>query len=657
MAAIHPIGMHKLRLPPPTSAATPYEASRLSAEVSVESVQVALANVLACESFAKSPKHRCFLEYVVGEALAGRDSNLKEYTVGIEVFGRPDSFDSRDDPIVRVTASRVRAKLKAYFENEGKDAPLVIELPRGSYVPVFQPRSGPAKSPSKHHILAWSSTTWRPVSLTLGTLLSMLVVGAWVLNRRPVVGIASAVSSTGIGAVPAIAVLPFVNVGPDPGADHSARWLTAGVADVLRNVDSGLGSLVPYTGEAPGHVGAEIQNRGAEKVLQGWVWQDKEHARVTVQLIDLRSGYHIWSDVYECAPKDIFGLQQTIANGIVGALRSQHEAANHQERFLAGQAVSLEARNLYLDGLYQMQHSTKSALIRAIDYFQKSAVISPRFSQAYSHLSEAYAALVRSDFIPSSDGLAKAESAAEKALEIDRDSAHAHASMALVRSLNWQWRLAAKEFMQAIQLDPDDPTLREEYAMNCLLPTGRFNEALEELQKAQTLDPSSSSIEVSMGRFYYFSGNSDQAIDHCRKGLDLQPASREARYCLGSAFEQKAMYLQAIEILNGITDSTQDTEIISLSGHISGLGGRVREARASLSELDHLAGQRNVSSYDKALVYLGLNDTGEALRYMEKAYEERDPGLAYLAISPTWKHVRTEPRFAAIVAKISLPAV
>jgi TolB-like protein/tetratricopeptide (TPR) repeat protein len=632
-------------------------------EVAAESVQAALKTVLACESFAKSPKHRFFLEFIVGEVLAGREGGLKEYTVGVEVFGRPESFDSRDDPIVRVTASRVRAKLKAYFENEGKDAPVVIELPRGSYVPTFQARPDLAKGSWEGHLLAWLPKTWRPMSWTLGTLLSMIaiVVCLFTLSRGPVVAVASAVTrgpSAGVVNSPSIAVLPFVSVGPDQSADYSARWLTAAVADVLRNVDTRRGASSQGVIGPDGQPGGDGQkDLSPDKVLQGWVWQKAGRARVTAQLIDLKSGFHIWSDVYECGPKDIFGLQHAIARAIAGELRPKQDIGSHG-RFPAEHALNLEVVNFYLDGLYQMEHRTRPAVIRAIDYFQKSILISSsRFSLAYSHLAEAYVASTRYGLMPASDGLPKAQLAAEKALEIDHDSADAHASLALVNSLNWQWNSAMKEFSRAIKLDPENATLREQYALNYLLPMGRLDETLEELQKAQTLNPSSPSIEVSLGSTYYYKGNNDQAIDHCRKGLDLQSDSQGARFCLASAFEQKAMFSEATGVLNDMSSAARDTAIISISGHIFGMEGKVTDARFSLSQLDQLSKQQNISSYHRSLIYLGLGKTDDALKYIKRAYEEHDSWLMYLAVSPQWQHVRTEPRFAAILAKMGLPSV
>jgi TolB-like protein/Flp pilus assembly protein TadD len=661
-AAMRAMEMKQLRHSAQPSAVQPTPQPCLRPEVGAESVQAALKKVLACESFAKSPKHRYFLEFIVGEVLAGRESGLKEYTVGVEVFGRPESFDSRDDPIVRVTASRVRAKLKAYFENEGKDAPVVIELPRGSYVPAFQARDL-AKGSWEGRLLAWLPKTWRPVSWTLGTLLSMIAIVVWLftLSRGPVVAVASTVTrgpSAGVVDSPSIAVLPFVSVGPDQSADYSARWLTAAVADVLRNVDSRRGTSFQSVIGPDGQPGVDRQkDLGPDKVLQGWVWQKDGRARVTAQLIDLKSGFHIWSDVYECEPKDIFGLQHAIARAIAGELRPKRDIGSHG-RFPAEHALNLEVVNFYLDGLYQMEHRTRPALIRAIDYFQKSILISSsRFSLAYSRLAEAYVASTRFSLMPASEGLPKAQLAAEKALDIDHDSADAHASLALVNSLNWQWNSAMKEFSRAIKIDPENATLREQYALNYLLPMGRLDETLEELQKAQTLNPSSPSIEVSLGSTYYYKGNNDQAIDHCRKGLDLQPESQGARFCLASAFEQKAMFSEATGVLNDMSRAARDAAIISISGHIFGMEGKVMDARSSLSQLDQLSKQQNISSYHRSLIYLGLGNTDNALKYIKRAYEEHDPWLMYLAISPQWQHVRAEPRFAAILAKMGLPSV
>jgi TolB-like protein/tetratricopeptide (TPR) repeat protein len=658
--------MQKLSLPPPTSAATPHAASRLRAEVSIESVQVAMDKVLACESFAKSPKHRCFLEFVVGEALAGRDGNLKEYTIGVEAFGRPESFDSREDPIVRVTASRVRAKLKAYFENEGKDAPLVIELPRGRYVPLFSSRPDAVavkQQSSEGNVPVWQFKKWLPVSWILSSLVTMIAIALWIFaaNRGPGVALASAArqgGSLGIVNSHSIAVLPFVSVGPDSAADYTARWLTDAVADVLGNVGSRPGLSSAALIEPSWRPGSEAQKYpGPDKVLQGWVSQNRGHARITAQLIDLRSRLHVWSDVYECDPKDIFQLQHTIVADIVRKLAPPRDTAGHV-RPSAQAAPNLEALNFYLDGLYQMEHRTRPALLRAIDYFQKSLSISSSgFSLAYSRLAEAYSMLTRYGVMPSTTALPKARIAAERALEIDQESADAHAALALVESLNWRWNDAFREFQHAIKLDPSNAAIREEYALNYLVPMRRLDEALDQLQKAKTIDPFSSNIEVSLGRVNYYKGNNDEAIGHCRKALNLQPGSQEAVLCLGAAFEQKAMFSQSTDVLSSAGSPARDIATGSLSGRIFSLEGGLMNARALLLQFRQFSKEQNPSYYHLTLVYLGLNNPGQALSYIEKAYQEHDPLLVDLAVSPAWKHIRAEPRFVSVLAQMGLPTV
>ena len=646
--------MQKPGPPPPSAATSPPTALDSATQVSIDSVHVSLQRVLACESFAKSPKHRNFLQFVVGEALAGRGHKLKEYTLGVEVFGRPESFDSSDDPIVRVTASRVRAKLKAYFDVAGADDPVAIELPRGHYVPVFKVRSvAPLGKEAATHRAWFPEKRWSP-SWTLGTILSVMAIVACLLiaNRGPVVAVASAIPSARpaeVRGTPAIVVLPFVAVGGDPEADYSAKWLTVAVTDILKNVDSVPASFYSVTPEHPSTVGQHTNDAAFGKVLQGWVGESNGHLRVTAQLIDLHSGFHVWSDVYECDRRGVFGLQHEIARGLAGALHPrQHRGL---EKVTADANIGLEARNLYLDGLRQMEHQTPVAIARAVDYFYRSTASDPQFSLAYSHLASAYIARFWSDLSDISEVLSKAQAAAAMALRIAPDSSDGHCALAVVKAFSRQWIGASSEFAQAIKLDPERADLREQYALNYLLPMGRLDEALEQLQKAKTLDPASSSIEASLGSAYYYRRNYEKAIEHCTNAINLQADYLEAFSCLGSAFEQKAMFGQAKRAFAGITGQGNELLLVSLLGHNFGLAGGVTDAQSSLEQLSRY---QYVPSYQTSLVYLGLGRTSESIRYLEKAYEENDPRLVYLAIDPKWDHLRSEPRFMTLIEKMGL---
>jgi len=137
----------------------------------VESIQFELQKILLSKVFSHSSRHRDFLRFTVGEAIAGRGSDLKEYVIGVEVFHRQDSFDPHVSPLVRVAASRVRARLKAYYEGEGKHDGLLIELPKGHYAPVFRRRHNSRLS--ENALAFWLRRKWWVFAMAIILLLSM----------------------------------------------------------------------------------------------------------------------------------------------------------------------------------------------------------------------------------------------------------------------------------------------------------------------------------------------------------------------------------------------------------------------------------------------------------------------------------------------------
>ena len=211
-----------------------------------------LSRILASEHFARSERLSRFLEFTVEQTLAGRAELLKEYPIGVEVFGRKDSFDPRIDAIVRVQAVNLRSRVNDYYANQGASDPIVIEYSKGGYAPVMHDRS----------------------------------------TAEP--GLAPAEQAS-------IAVLPFVNLSPDPENEYFSDGLTEELISALTNV-KGLRvvartSVFQFKGKAEDvrKIGAQLN---ARMVLEGSVRKAGDHLRISAQLIDVASGYHTWSRMY-----------------------------------------------------------------------------------------------------------------------------------------------------------------------------------------------------------------------------------------------------------------------------------------------------------------------------------------------------------------------
>src|SRR5580692_2263327 len=190
-----------------------------STEISPDPAAVAseLERIASSPSFRKADRCVRLLRYVTGLALEGRGGELKEYALGVSVFERPDSFDPRTDPIVRLEARRLRLKLAEYYQQEGLDDPVVIALPKGAYVPHFRTRLGPVPEP-----LEPAEPGRPPYLIWIGAALLAvcLAAAAWfVLHRR----------GEGPPARASIAVLGF----RDLSSSAETSWINPAVSELM----------------------------------------------------------------------------------------------------------------------------------------------------------------------------------------------------------------------------------------------------------------------------------------------------------------------------------------------------------------------------------------------------------------------------------------
>ena len=288
------------------------------------SIREALQKILTSRLFATSLRQNRFLRYTVEQTLQGKGTTrLKEYLLATEVFDRKDSFDPHVDPIVRVEASRIRAKLKAYYETEGQEDPILIEFPRGTYVPIFRRRMDPVKTIESGPDFPFRGRWMRAI------LIILLVASVAAISRRvyAVPWIHSLwKSSPDVPAarIASIAVLPFVNSSNQKEFEYFSDGLTDEHINSLTKVESlhvvGRTSVFQFKGkmEDVREIGRKLNVR---TVLEGAVRKDGERVRVTVELIDVVDGYQLWSDVYDSENKNVIQIQTDIARAVVKALR------------------------------------------------------------------------------------------------------------------------------------------------------------------------------------------------------------------------------------------------------------------------------------------------------------------------------------------------
>ncbi len=465
-----------------------------------------------------------------------------------------------------------------------------------------------------------------------------------------------ALSQGGQQQIESLAVLPFANVGGDPNQEY----LTDGITENLINSLSQLPNLrvtartlaFRYKGPQvdPQKAGRDLNVRA---VLTGRVVERDGALNIQADLVNVEDGSQLWGRQYSRKLSDILTLQEEIAREVSGKL-GLRTTAQQQKRLAKRSTENTEAYQLYLKGRYSWNRRTGETLQRAVQYFRQAIDKDPGYALAYAGLADCYALYNSYEVEPTRECVPKAKAAATKALEIDNTLAEAHASLALTLVYDWDWAGAEREFQRSIELDPNYPTAHHWHGL-FLGVTGRSEQAIASVKRAQQLDPLSMIINTEVGWQLLHARRYEEAIEQIRKALEMDPNFAQGHSYLGLAYEQRAMYQEAIAELQKAFDlSGGNTYMLGSLGHAYALSGNREKALQALANLHELAGRRYVSTFGTALIYTGLGDKKPALEGLEKAFEDRYWGLLWLKVDPRFDRLRADPRFASLLRRMGL---
>jgi serine/threonine-protein kinase len=457
--------------------------------------------------------------------------------------------------------------------------------------------------------------------------------------------------------IDSLAILPFANVGADPNSEYLSDGITE---NLINSLSQSPGLRVTARSLAFRYKGPQVDPQKAGRdlrvraVLTGRVKERDGTLNIQAELMNVSDGAQLWGGQYNQRLSDILALQEEMAREISGKLRLK-PTAEQQKRLAKRPTESTEAYQLYLKGRYYWNRRTEQTLKRAVEYFQQAIDKDPGYALAYAGLADCYAVYNSYQVeLPRESG-PKAKAAAMRALDIDNTLAEAHASLGMTRmSYEWDWAGAEHEFQRAIELDPDYATARHWYAI-CLAATGRNDQAIGLLKRAQGLDPLSLIIQADLGLVMHFAGRDDEAIEQVRKALEMEPNFAAGHRPLGMAYEQKAMYSEAIaEFQKALEVSRGNPFALGSLGHAHAVSGNREKARQTLSDLLALSKRRYVSPFDIAVVYTGLGDKDRALEWLEKALDDRSLEMIFLKVDPRFDSLHADPRFAMSLRRIGL---
>jgi len=500
-------------------------------------------------------------------------------------------------------------------------------------VPHRPTRSKPRRNP-----------VWRLIALICALMMSLAVLTLYFRDRSG-------------QKIDSLAILPFTNA----AGDSNKEYLSDGIAENLINSLSQLPRLrvaaralaFRYRGSQvdPQQAGRDLHVRA---VLTGSLAEHDGDLSIQADLVRVDDGSQIWGRQYNGKFTDILGLQQEIAQEVAGKLQLR-PTADEQKKLAKRSTDSTEAYQLYLKGRYYWDRRTELTLKRAVDYFEQAIQKDPGYALAYAALADCYAVFAGHEVAAPAMAMPKARAAATKALQLDNTLAGAHAALGFtVMQYEWDWAAAEREFHQSIRYDADYATAYHWYGVFLSL-TGRIDEGIAALKRAQQLEPLSLMISASLGRELYHARRYDEAIDEMRKALEMDANFAALHWWLGLPYEQKGMHQDAIEEFRTASRlSKGNPSALGALGHAYAAAGQRQKALQILADLRELARQRYVAPFEISLIYAGLGDNGHVWEWLEAALEDRSWGVMFLKVDPRFDHLRADPRFHDLLRRMRL---
>lgn len=582
-----------------------------------EEIQRQLEKVLAAETFQRAERLSRFLRFSVEQGLAGQEKTLKEYSIGLQVFDKPESFDTRVDPIVRVEAGRLRAKILDYYQAQGKNDPVWLGLRKRGYRPLFRRQETAA------------------------------------VVASPTADLAAAPPSDAT----AIAVLPFADLSPEGTQEYFCDGITQEIISALAKI-KGM-SVVARTSVAQFKDKAEdvreiARQLQAGRVLEGSVQKIGRRVRISAHLVDAATGFDCWAETYDRPLDDVLAIQDDVSHAIAEALR---EEAEEEEAAAKTPPSASKARARYLRALDYWEKRTEKDIKKAIRYFRETLQENPDHAAAHAGLAKCFISLAISEVMAPRVALAQASTAAQRAIALDDQLAESYSALGAVRAIeDLDWAAAEQSFRGAMERNPHSPTPHHWLAITCLLPTGRLDEALEEFQLALERDQTSVIVNTHLGLLLYLRGEHEQAVRQLRLSIDLDPHFYGSHWALGRVCSQIGETIEARSSFQSMQDFSGGG-VLGAAGlaYCHALSNERDQALRLMNELEQLAATSYVCPCNFAEIYAALGDPDKSFEWLDRAERNLSLRLRWLSVDPVAQPLRNDRRFGALLGRIGLP--
>lgn len=624
-----------------------------------EAVRRQLDRILSSKIFFSSLRSQNFLRYEVEKSLLN-GSAPKEYEIALEVFDRRADYDPAVDATVRVEASRLRSRLREYYDTEGRLDPIHIDIPKGGYAAVFahhgledvsstmgiisqaEESTNGLTGASRHSLRSKTFGRKRLLAALATACVVAAVFTGWLVMRR----------MRASEPIRSLAVLPLQNLSGNPSQDYFAAGmtdeLTTELAHIrgLRVISRTSASTAAGLHEPLPQIARELN---VDAIVEGSVLRSGDKVRITAQLIDARKDKHLWAASFEGPFTDILSLQDSIADQI--ASQASIALMDGQSRGRTARKINPAAYDAYLLGLYSFK---KQDWQRSGSYFQQAIAIDPSYASAYAGLGAALDAQSTIETGPPDELLNRAMAATERAIQLDPPNGDAYTELGSIQTLyQWNWSAAEENLLRGIALNPSSALGEMKYAVY-LDATGNPEKAVEHMRRAVDLDPMSFFMRRRLGVTLYLARHYDQALAELKHAADMEPAKQASYdYWMAPTYEMKGMHNEAINAdLVALKTVVPQVDAAGLD-RIYNTRGWKAYWRARVDSLQPYANQECVS-YGLATGYIRLGDNDHAFSFLKQAANQHCVEVLWFKTDPQLDPIRSDPRFDSLLRTINL---
>lgn len=454
-----------------------------------------------------------------------------------------------------------------------------------------------------------------------------------------------------------IAVLPFDNRSGNGEADYLSDGLADSLIYRLSQLPdlkvSSTSSVMRYKGKNSDTLQI-AKDLDVDAVMSGRLVQLGDSLNISVQLTDARTDKLIWAEQYDRKMTDLLATQREIATTIAQKLELKL-AGDDSKGITKKYTDSSEAYQAYLKGRYYWNRRTADNIKTAIEQFKIAADKDPNFALAYAGLADCYA--VRGEYAgtPTLESLPQATAYAERAITLDNQLAEPHATLGLIKKMEWNWADSEAEFKKAIEINPNYATSYHWYSI-LLRSLGRFEETASVIKQAEKLDPLSSIIAVNVSDSYQMLNDHRSSVDVMLKTIELDPTFSAAHENLGMSYLKLGRTAEGIEHLEKAVELSKRSAV-----RLRGLGygyavtGRRAEAISIAKELEAKYARNESNGQYVASVYAGLGDKDKAFEWLEKDFANHHGSLPDIVWRMHFESLRDDPRYKELLKRMNLP--